>query len=352
MADFDIAVIGGGPAGATLARLLDKRFRVLLIDKKTDAPDSFKKPCGGLLSPDAQKAFAEFDLTLPKDILVDPQIFSVRTIDLEKRIERHYQRFYINLDRHKFDLWLKGLVPESVVRFTGKCLKISQNNGGFSLKCKTACGEEQIFTAKKIVGADGANSMVRRFLYPKKQIRRYTAIQQWFHESSAKPFYSCIFDHETSDCCSWTISKDNFLIYGGAFASKNCRESFERQKTRLEEYGIRLGEPLKTEACVVLRPKSPLDICAGKNGAFLIGEAAGLISPSSLEGISFAVNSAKYLASALNGGRDEHRLYSEKLIRYRAKILIKLMKCPFMYGPFLRGAVMKSGLKSINVSKK
>lgn len=347
--DFDIAVIGGGPAGATLARLLDKRFRVLLIDDKSDAPESFHKPCGGLLSPDAQKAFAEFDLTLPKDILVDPQIFSVRTIDLGKRLERHYQRFYINLDRHKFDLWLKSLVPRNVVQFNGKCLKITQN-GDFSLFCKSD-GKEQTFTAKRIVGADGANSIVRRYLYPKKKIRRYTAIQQWFPESNAKPFYSCVFDPETSGCCSWTISKDNFLIYGGAFDVKNSRASFERQKKRLEDYGINLGEPLKTEACVVLRPKSPFDICAGKNGAFLVGEAAGLISPSSLEGISFAVNSAKYLADALNRGKNEHKRYSKRLIRYRAKILIKIMKCPFMYNPTLRRIVMKSGLKSIKISK-
>lgn len=349
MADFDIAIIGGGPAGATLARLLNKRFRVLLIDSKSDNPESFHKPCGGLLSPDAQKAFAEFDLTLPKDILVDPQIFSVRTIDLGKRLERHYQRFYINLDRHKFDLWLKSLIPQNVVQFNGKCLKISQN-GEFSILCKSG-SEERIFTAERIVGADGANSMVRRFLYPKKKIRSYTAIQQWFPESNAKPFYSCIFDPETSDCCSWTISKDNFLIYGGAFAAKGCRDAFERQKKRLEDYGISFGEPIKTEACVVLRPKSPLDICAGKNGAFLVGEAAGLISPSSLEGISFAVTSAKYLAEALNGEQNANKRYSKKLFGYRVKILIKLMKCPFMYAPILRRIVMKSGLKSIKISK-
>ncbi len=348
MLDFDIAIIGGGPAGATLARLLDKRFRVLMIDEKTDAPESFHKPCGGLLSPDAQKAFAEFDLTLPKEVLVDPQIFSVRTIDLGKRLERHYQRFYINLDRHKFDLWLKGLIPKNVVLVNGRCLEITKN-GDFAVICSSN-GEKRVFTAAKIVGADGAKSMVRRLVYPNKKIRSYTAIQQWFPENSAKPFYSCIFDPETSDCCSWTISKDNFLIYGGAFPAKNCRHAFERQKKRLEEYGIPLGEPIKTEACIVLRPKSPFDICAGKNNAFLVGEAAGLISPSSLEGISFAVNSAKYLAEALNGGINENIRYSRGLLKYRAKIFVKLLKCPFMYAPFLRRIVMKSGLKSITIS--
>lgn len=353
MNDFDIAIIGGGPAGATLARLLYGRFRTVLIDGKTDSENSFRKVCGGLLSPDAQKAFAEFDLTLPKDILVDPQIFSVRTIDLQSRQERHYQRFYMNLDRHRFDLWLESLVPEKVERFTGRCRKISRTeNGAYLLVCKGNDGSERVMTADKIVGADGAASAVRRFLYPDKKIRRCTAIQQWFAEEHSNPFYSCIFDPLTSDCCSWSISKDNLFIFGGAFAPKNCRENFELQKKRLAEYGFKFGKPLKTEACVVLRPSSPFDICTGRDGAFLIGEAAGLISPSSLEGISFAVNSARILAEILNrGGSKPERSYAAKIVPYRIKIAAKLMKCPFMYQPTLRRAVMKTGIASIDVTR-
>ena len=353
MSDLSAAIIGGGPAGATLARLIGGNSKVLLIDGKTGSDKSFRKVCGGLLSPDAQKAFAEFDLTLPKNILVDPQIFSVRTIDLRKKAEKHYQRFYMNLDRHKFDLWLESLVPESVERFYGRCVKISRDKDGkYRLLCRGNDGSEKSFTADKIIGADGAGSIVRKFLYPEKKIRRYTAIQQWFPEENAKPFYSCIFDPETSDCCSWSISKDNIFIFGGAFAPKNCRESFERQKKRLEEYGFVFGTPIKTEACTVLRPKSPFDICTGKNGAFLIGEAAGLISPSSLEGISFAVNSARILAGVINSGTENpNRAYSAKIIPMRIKILAKVMKCPFMYDPTLRSMVMKSGISSIKIVK-
>lgn len=353
MSDFDIAVIGGGPAGATLARLLDGRFRTVLIDGKTNSADSFRKVCGGLLSPDAQKAFAEFDLTLPKDILVDPQIFSVRTIDLQSRRERHYQRFYMNLDRHKFDLWLESLVPENVERYYGRCADIFRNeDGSYRLICRMNDGSEQFVSADKIVGADGAGSAVRRFLYPKKKIRRYTAIQQWFAEEHSNPFYSCIFDPETSDCCSWSISKDNLFIFGGAFAPKGCRESFERQKKRLAEYGFKFGEPLKTEACVVLRPSSPFDVSTGRENAFLIGEAAGLISPSSLEGISFAVNSARILAEILNGKAERpQKAYAARILPMRIKIAGKLLKCPFMYRPSLRRAVMAIGVGSISVSK-
>jgi flavin-dependent dehydrogenase len=31
---YDIAIIGAGPAGATLARLIGHRYRVLLVDKR------------------------------------------------------------------------------------------------------------------------------------------------------------------------------------------------------------------------------------------------------------------------------------------------------------------------------
>ena len=79
--DYQIAIIGGGPAGATLGRLLPKGLSAILIDKKR-AKGGFEKPCGGLLAPDAQKALSKYEITLPKSILVDPQIFSVKTIDL------------------------------------------------------------------------------------------------------------------------------------------------------------------------------------------------------------------------------------------------------------------------------
>ena len=48
--EFDIAVIGAGPAGSTFARLAASGGkRILLIDGQ----DIYtKKPCGGLLAPD------------------------------------------------------------------------------------------------------------------------------------------------------------------------------------------------------------------------------------------------------------------------------------------------------------
>ena len=63
---FDVAIAGAGPAGATLARLIGKSYRVLLIDKRhfQEPSEGFacEKCCGGLLAPDAQRMLSKLAL--------------------------------------------------------------------------------------------------------------------------------------------------------------------------------------------------------------------------------------------------------------------------------------------------
>lgn len=348
---FDVVIIGLGPAGSTLARLL-KGKKVLCLDKKTSAPDSFEKPCGGLLAPDAQKALARFDLTLPKSVLVDPQLFAVRTLDLATGLCCHYQRFYINMNRRLFDEWLISLIPTDIEIKTGvQVTRLVQNSDGTFDVSFTQKGLSHSVRALRVVGADGADSLVRRTFFPAHSIRWYTAVQQWFSEKHKSPFYSCIFDPAETDCYSWSVSKDGYFIFGGAYPAQDCRARFERQKKKLQAYGFRFGTPVRTEACRVLRPAGWREFCLGGNGIFLIGEAAGLISPSSLEGLSSAFESARQLAAVLGGNssRCEHERYARKTFLLRLKLWTKLWKCPFMYQPVLRKWVMKSGLQRIRM---
>ncbi len=349
---YDVIIIGLGPAGAIFARQLDPRFKVLAIDKKGEG-SSFSKPCGGLLAPDAQKALTSFGLNLPKDVLCDPQIFSVKTIDLDSNLIRHYQRMYINLDRDKFDRWLISNVPDTVMKEQGTVTRILKEGDGYTVCYTLLNGEVKTARSRFVIGADGAKSSVRKLVCPKLKTREYLSIQQWFKDESPTPFYSCIFDSENTDCYSWSVSKDGCLIFGGAYPVKTAKQAFENQKAKLTHNGFKLSAPFKTEACLVLRPSGFKSFCLGKNGVFLIGEAAGFISPSSLEGISSAILSASALADAFNlpyhNEKEVLARYSRKTLKQRIKLVFKLLKCPFMYNKRLRRPVMLSGVQSIKI---
>lgn len=351
MKNYDIIVIGAGPAGANFARLIDTdKYKVLLLD----GSEKHDKACGGLISPDAQDILARYDICLPKDVLVSPQLFSVRTIDLCNGLVRHYRRSYLNVDRKKFDSFMKSLVPTKVDKLFGRCKSVKQTESGHELELVSG----EVFSCRYVIGADGASSNLRISLFHNKKLFKYVAIQQWFKAGVANPYYSCIFDNDTSSACSWIFFKDGNLIFGGAFDIQNCREAFDLQKKKLIEGGFVSAdvfkEPIKTEACLVSRPKLQGGICRGNNGAFLIGEAAGFISPSSFEGISYALYSGEALADAFNACSPVKpsiimRHYKRKTLKLSLKVKIRCIKRPFMYGRILRSAVMKSGITAINI---
>ena len=344
---YDIAIIGLGPAGATLARLLSKQYKIIAVDRKNA---NIGKCCGGLLSPDAQKILAQFDISLPKNILADPQIFSVRTIDLDNNIERFYQRFYLNMNREKFDNFSISLIPVDVeICNDCICTGIKKEGGIFNIEIKSKEAKRTV-QSKIVIGADGANSIVRNTFYKKNKIQKYMAIQEWYEDRENSPFYSCIFDKKITDSYSWTISKDNYFIIGGAFPVKECNKRFELLKEKIKSKGVLFEKPVKREGSFVYFNKKFSGTCTGKNGAYLVGEAAGMISPSSLEGISYSMESAKILAQIINGGLNGiGRKYFQKTSKIRFKLHLKIFKMPFMYNKLLRLLVMKSGINTIKI---
>jgi geranylgeranyl reductase len=350
---YDVAIVGAGPAGATLARLLGGTFRTLLLEKRAvdgerRAPRA--KCCGGLLAPDAQRMLAALGLALPRRVLVGPQLFAVRAIDLPSGLERRYGRHYLNIDRGRFEAYLLSLVPPSVEVRCGCVVRGHvRERRGFRVRFVSG-GRTYTERARALVAADGANSVLRR-LAPGYRLepRRYVAIQEWFDAPAPGAHFTAVFDPAVTDYYCWAIPKGGQLAVGAALRpGRLAAGRFALLKGKLREVGFELGRCVRREGAVMLRPTSAEQLCPTADGIVLIGEAAGWISPSSGEGISYALRSAALLAAAV---REEPDRYAGRYVadcwRLAASIRWKNVKCRLMYHHALRRALLRSGLGSL-----
>ena len=169
-----------------------------------------------------------------------------------------------------------------------------------------------------------------------------------------------MFDHRVTDYYSWTIpkmiGKENYLLLGSAIpADRNVKDCFEILRADMTTRGFAVQNPVKTTGAVILRPRMWGSIYTGEGRILLCGEAAGLISPSSSEGISFALRSgealAKAFAKASASSGELRKLYEQKLKHLKFSIMLKSFKSPVMYKAPLRSLVFRTRALSMKVLK-
>ena len=351
MKHVDVLVVGAGVAGSIFSLTCSDELDVMVIDKKKcdSSSKGFKKPCGGLLAHDAQKSLAKLGLTLPLSVLVNPQIFAVKTMDANSRLTRFYQRFYLNIDRHRFDCWLASLIREKVTLVDDAFVTDIQYVNDQAIVTYKKNNQTFVVQATTLIGADGAASLVRKSI-SNKPIRQYLAIQEHMQASSSDAQLSCFFDSSITDCYGWASVKDDSLIVGVALPLNESSNRYDRFKKMITSFNIPLSDVIKKEACLVNSPSSPFQIVEGKNNVGLIGEAAGFISPSSLEGISYAIDSALCASQSFKDKKFSLKKYRAKTTSLKVKILLKIFKSIVLYTPWIRKLVLLSNIQAIKVN--
>jgi flavin-dependent dehydrogenase len=349
MNHVNVVIIGAGVAGSIFAMNAPANLSISIIDKKrlNHEPDGFQKPCGGLLSPDAQKTLSKLQMSLPLEVCASPQMFSVKTVDIDQELTNHYQRHYINIHRHRFDLWLVSQIPSHVNIVDNAVVKtINFKTSPHSLTYERD-GETLSLTFDMCIGADGAKSIVRSYLNAPK-IRQYLAIQEQFALNDLQPHLGCFFSQEVTDSYGWINVKDHALEFGSALPLQDSLKRFEHFKSQLISRGYPLTQTLHKEACLVNSPSNINQIFLGEGLCLLIGEAAGWISPSSLEGISYAMDSALLAADAMHS-KNPLKKYKHSSWKLKFKIFLKILKAVVLYTPWIRNIVMRSRLEAIRI---
>ncbi len=357
---FDIVIVGSGISGLILASLLDQKYNILLIEKRRMDGERFDaKSCGGMLNPNAQKALASIGISLPKEVLASSQPFGLKILDLSNKLSAVYQKSYINMNREKFEQFLKSKIGKNVQFVDQACFKKMCTTGHEKIEVEYL--KEKVthkVETKFLVASDGADSRVRKSLFGAVALPRYVTIQEHYKWDQEEPYYYGIADSSITDFYSWMIPKEHSIILGSSLNKKrgedyDANRRFELLKSRLKEVGFDFTKQslIKKEGSILLRPTSMRQLRFRKGRVALIGEAAGLISPSSSEGISYAINSARHLANCLNQSLEEKslKIYEKKVKRIARKMIFKKFLGYIMYNDFLRNMIIRSKLKSIQV---
>lgn len=292
----DVLVVGGGPSGATAADDLARAgVRVALLDRAGRI-----KPCGGAIPP---RLIADFDIP---DAQIVARIGTARMISPTGRaVDIAIENGFVGMvDREHFDEFLRiRAVGHGARRLTGTFLRIERDAQGTQVIWRDkASGEERATRTRLVIGADGARSAVARAEVPGGDTIPYVIA---YHEIIAAPPANAAYDPTRCDVIyDGRISPD---FYGWVFphgAQASVGMGTEKDGVDLKEATAALRAMSGLTGCDTIRregapiPLKPLDRWDNGRDVVLAGDAAGVVAPSSGEGIYYAMMGGRVAATA------------------------------------------------------
>ncbi|MEP4979773.1 geranylgeranyl diphosphate reductase [Ascidiaceihabitans sp.] len=324
---FDVVVVGGGPSGATAAEdLVRSGHKVALLDREGRI-----KPCGGAIPPRLMQDFFIEDTQL---------VAKVNTARMISPTGRHVDipienGFVGMVDRKDFDPFLrKRAVDAGADYYTGTFVRIERPEGTPVVIFRDKeTQEERELPCKLVIGADGAKSRVG--LAEVKDADKVPLVFA-YHEIIKAPEKTEIYDPVRCDVIyDGAISPD---FYGWVFPhgdSASVGMGSELSSVNLKDATAALRKASGLEHCETLRkegapiPLKPMDRWDNGKDVILAGDAAGVVAPSSGEGIYYAMVGGRVAATAcaatLASGRVKDLRLARKLFMKEHKMVFRVL---------------------------
>ena len=317
--DWDVIVVGAGPAGSTLGYELARMgLRALILEKEVFPR---YKACGGSLNPRATDSL-DFDVSP----VVEDTITGVRTTYRmgEPFANRFDRPITYTVSRERFDhLLLQQAVASGCVVHEGEKVQSIQAQGAGVAVHST----RQSYSGKAVVGADGANSVVARSagLMRDASIDIGIASEVEVDPADLERWRNLILLDLASirNGYGWIFPKSDHLSIGvgGPLAYAKALQSYYEKftgtwKRRMKKYRVtrKRGHRLP-----IRRKGTPIH----RDRILLVGDAAGLIDPFDGEGIYYAIRSAQIAAQVLKDHLESPQ--ETPLSRYQALVDRELM---------------------------
>lgn len=337
--NYDVIIVGAGPAGCTAAcQLSGKGLKILLIEKHHFPRD---KICGDALSPDVVNQFKRIDPSLAdrflkfadKRSLSQVRVFAPNSkfVDIPFSQTQDPKSGAFTSKREFFDHFyfneIKNL-PDIEIIEGCQILKINEQENGLEIKTGKAT-----FIAKFVLGADGANSIVSRQLSSNKINKKHhcAGVRQYYEgvEGFDKDGIELHFYDGLLPGYFWIFPlPNNQANVGLGMLSQKIGE----QKVNLKE---KLNEVIQSHPNIANRFKNAKAVdevkgfglplgsrkvsCSGDH-YLLLGDAASLIDPFTGEGIGNAIRSGRIAAEHLVLAFKKNRFDSDFNRKYDSEI--------------------------------
>jgi len=330
----DVAIVGAGPSGAWAAHLLARQgARVLLFDPSHPR----EKPCGGGVTSRA--------LSIVSSALADEPLPAV---EIERATFRNARGARVDVPLQAAD-GVRDLVVASRAAFDGRLVDaarrsgaahvparvtgIARENGGF--RVETAAGT---FSAAWLVGADGANSLLRGRLAQRFGRAQISVATGFFVHGATSRQVILEFTGDPPGYI-WSFPRPDHLAIGicaQADAGTTVGSLRERTARWMRDVDVARDRTTTPYSWPIpsLGARDLETLRVGGPGWLLVGDAAGLVDPITREGIFFALESAQLAANAIASGRA--RADDDYEAALRADVLAELAAAARLKAGFFR----------------
>ncbi|MDO8055734.1 MAG: NAD(P)/FAD-dependent oxidoreductase, partial [Candidatus Hermodarchaeota archaeon] len=328
--DYDVIIVGAGPAGATTAKyLLDHlpNLRVLILEKSSQLPR--QKPCGGYIGSELFELFPY--LQGHEKHFVESESYRGILHSPDLRYQVSGRTHMLGVLRHTFDAYLSGLAQQVGAQIGTRSRVINLKLHSDEILIQLQDGRK--LTTKIVVGADGVTSIVARRTGLHGGWKPHQICKTVVKELPVDPNF--ILDQYGPDRpvhlflqfnqipgYAWVFPKVHSINFGlGCFANTPVRliDYFHLLVRILTERAmIPPNASLENVQAGICPTAGPLNITQGER-VLLVGDAAGFVSPLTGAGIVWGMLSGQLAAQTLVEAFNHNRFDASYLNRYQRR---------------------------------